>query len=90
MIQVTVLRMNNYIAMVVPANRDYRNNGVSSTETSQLTLNDKLYVGGAPVISGYPFQVGTLDVAVRKLIFLEIFCHCFLFCFSNEHIFHQS
>ncbi|XP_066271221.1 laminin subunit alpha-1-like [Branchiostoma lanceolatum] len=44
--QVTVLRINNFLAIFVPERRDYRNNGQDPGTETLIDLTTPLYVGG--------------------------------------------
>ncbi len=51
--QVEVLRLSNFMAILVDI-RDYNNNNVSETTNSSLELGTYVYVGGVPATFGGP------------------------------------
>ncbi|XP_064620727.1 laminin subunit alpha-2-like [Lineus longissimus] len=58
----TVLRINDFVALIVTSRSDYKNNEVPSTQFSNLNVNTDLFIGGVtPNITGYPFN-GTIPV----------------------------
>ncbi|XP_038072771.1 laminin subunit alpha-like [Patiria miniata] len=70
--EVTILRINDFVAILVEKTRDYKNNGVSSDAvTSSIAINTDLYVGGiGPAIStaGFPLQISRpFDGCIRML-----------------------
>ena len=62
--QLTLLRINDFMALVSPDNEGYTNNAVSSHTESRLNLTFA-YVAGVPnSVAGLPFATPT-DVPVR-------------------------
>ena len=54
--QVEVLRINDFIAVIVQERRDYKNNNVGAASASTLSTSTRLYVGGIPpTLTGLPF-----------------------------------
>ena len=54
--QLTILRINDFVALVVTGTKDYKNSGMDSAVPSTLTVETPLYVGGAPSNIVGPFN----------------------------------
>jgi len=66
-----VLRINDFLAVIVADTKDYMNNGLYSTTTSSININTNIYLGGVPSMwTGPPFS--TSDIAVCTILPL---CH---------------
>ncbi|XP_072039253.1 laminin subunit alpha-1-like [Amphiura filiformis] len=67
--EVVVLRINDFVAILVQLNRDYANNAISSNTPSTLTLGSSFYVGGiANGVDTTDLPVSdTFDGCIRKL-----------------------
>ena len=65
-LQVELLRLNDFMAIIVDANQDYHNNGGDTTVTTELAINTLLFVGGVTTatITG-EIPLSTLQVGVN-------------------------
>ena len=55
-LQVEVLRIEDFMAIIINEVKDYANNGVPTMSTSTLRINSAMYAGGIPSrLEGVPF-----------------------------------
>ena len=55
-----VLRINDFLAVIVSDTKDYVNNQVYSTDASTLSVQTNIYLGGVPatLATSAPFSTG--------------------------------
>ncbi|XP_066272031.1 laminin subunit alpha-1-like [Branchiostoma lanceolatum] len=71
--EVTVLRINDFLAILVPEKRDYRNNDRDSTNETSIDLASPLHVGGTdsdtsflPIREGFTGCIRLLEISTPQ------------------------
>ena len=63
--QLNIVRINDFVALIVTETADYKNSGQDSSTASTLSIETPLYVGGVPSSVQGPFSTfSNKDVSV--------------------------
>ena len=66
--QLQLLRINDFLALIVPEREDYMSSNQDSQPPSTVTITSPLYIGGAPASIVGPFdQISEISVRIYSI-----------------------